>query len=162
MEIKQRMSKRLGWLVGIVVLVSIGVLVACGTTYNSSSDGLVLVGSQGSGLIETFSFNLGNGKVSSLSNSPSDTSSQTCVLNGVPSSLVVDPAGAYAYAIINANPACDKSANGILAFKVNSDGTTTVVGNAVADPNPVPMTMDAAGKFLFGAVGVGRGVDVSS
>jgi 6-phosphogluconolactonase (cycloisomerase 2 family) len=160
MEIKQRMSKRLGWLLGVVVLVSIGVLVACGTTYNSSSDGLVIVGSQGSGLIETFSFNLGNGKVASVSNSPSDTSSRTCVLNGVPSSLVVDPAGAYAYAIINANPACANSANGILAFKVNSDGTTTVAGNVVADPNPVAMSMDAAGKFLF--VAEAGGVNVYS
>lgn len=153
------MSKRLGWLLGVVVLVSIGVLVACGTTYNSSSDGLVIVGSQGSGLIETFSFNLSNGKVASVSNSPNDTSSQTCVLNGVPSSLVVDPAGAYAYAIINANSACNTgstpSTTGILAFKVNSDGTTTVVGSPVAfNPGlvavvPGMMVMDSAGKFLF-------------
>ena len=34
-----------------------GLLVACGSNYNPSSDGLVLVGSQGSALIETFSFN---------------------------------------------------------------------------------------------------------
>jgi 6-phosphogluconolactonase (cycloisomerase 2 family) len=166
MEIKQRMSKRLGWLLGVVMLVSVGALVACGTKYNSSSDGLVLVGSQGSGLIETFSFNLGSGKVSSISNSPTDTSSQTCVLGGVPSSLVVDPAGAYAYAIINANPACNTSstpsANGILAFKLNSDGTTTVVGSPVADPNPIAMIMDAAGKFLFVAEGTSAGVDVYS
>ena len=165
MEIKQRMSKRLGWLLGVVVLVSIGVLVACGTTYNSSSDGLVIVGSQGSGLIETFSFNLGNGKVASVSNSPNDTSSQTCVLNGVPSSLVVDPAGAYAYAIIMGDP-CSNNPNGILAFKVNSDGTTTVVGSPVpfngesvviqgttsttgASVVPSTMVMDSAGKFLL-------------
>ncbi len=55
------MSKRLAWVLGVVVLVSIGVLVACGSNYNASSDGLLLVGSQGSGLIETFSFNLSNG-----------------------------------------------------------------------------------------------------
>src|SRR5258708_3641406 len=115
MEIKQRMSKRLGWLLGIVVLVSVGALVACGTKYNSSSDGLVLIGSQGSGLIETFSFNLGSGKVASVSNSPTDTASQTCVLGGVPSSLVVDPAGAYAYAIVVGDP-CGSTSNGVLAF----------------------------------------------
>ena len=118
------MSKRFAWLLGVVVLVSIGVLVACGTTYNASSDGLVLVGSQGSGLIETFSFNLGNGSVSAISNTPTDTSSQTCVLNGVPSSLVIDPAGTYAYAIINNSCTCPGSATGLLAFKVNSDGST--------------------------------------
>jgi len=166
------MSKRLGWLLGVVVLVSIGLLVACGSNYNASSDGLMLVGSQGSGLIETFTFNLGSGSVSTISNSPGDTSTLVCVLNGLPSSLVVDPKGTYAYAIINANPSCNTSTftstSGLLAFKVNSDGTTAVVGNMVAfnsetvmfpgttiqdvpAPAVVPgtMVMDPAGKFLF-------------
>jgi len=167
MEINQRMSKRLAWLLGVVVLVSVGLLVACGSKYNASSDGLVLVGSQGSGLIETYSFNLGSGHVLSISNPPADTSSQTCVLGGVPSSLVVDPKGAYAYAIVVGDP-CGTNPNGILAFKVNSDGTTTVVGSPVAfnpetvffpgttiQDTPAPavvpgtMVMDPAGKFLF-------------
>jgi 6-phosphogluconolactonase (cycloisomerase 2 family) len=161
------MSKRLAWLLGVVGLVLIGLLVACGTTYNASSDGLILVGSQGSGLIETFSFNVGSGHVSAVSNTPADTANQTCVLNGVPSSLVMDPAGTYAYAIINAIPACSGSTNGILAFKVNSSGTATAVGSQVpfnpetvflqgtttADAPvavvPGTMVMDPAGKFLF-------------
>src|SRR5580692_9986419 len=157
------MSKRFAWLLGVVVLVSIGVLVACGSNYNASSDGLLLVGSQGSGLIETFSFNLNNGGSAAISNTPADTSGQVCVLNGVPSSVVVDPKGAYAYTIINSNTSCDtakgKSTTGILAFKINSDGTTTQVGqqvpfNAVPLSLPVPvfpstMVMDPAGKFLF-------------
>jgi 6-phosphogluconolactonase (cycloisomerase 2 family) len=147
------MSKRLGWLLGVVVLVSIGLLVACGSKYNSSSDGLVLVGSQGSGLIETFRFNLGSGSVSAISNSPADTSAKTCVLNGIPSSLVVDPKGTYTYAIINENPSCKGSETGIAAFKVNSSGTMSAVGNLVPDVNPVALAMDAAGKFLFVAEG---------
>ncbi len=159
MEINQRMSKQFAWLLGVVVLVSIGVLVACGSSYNVSSDGLVLVGSQGSGLIETFSFNLNNGGSSAISNTPADTSGQVCVLNGIPSSLVMDPKGAYAYTIINANSSCVGSTTGILAFKVNSAGTTSQVGKQVPF-NPVPlsptvpvapwtMVMDPAGKFLF-------------
>jgi 6-phosphogluconolactonase (cycloisomerase 2 family) len=159
MEINQRMSKRLAWLLGVVVLVSIAVLVACGSNYNASSDGLILVGSQGSGLIETFSFNLNNGGSSAISNTPIDTSSQVCVLKGIPSSIVIDPQGQYAYTIINANTSCDSatftSTNGILAFKINSDGTTTAVGSQVpfkAGPVavvPGMMAMDPAGKFLF-------------
>ena len=163
------MSKRFAWLLGVVVLVSIGLLVACGSNYNSSSDGLVLVGSQGSGLIETFSFNLGSGSVSSISNSPADTSGKSCVLNGTPSSMVVDSKGTYAYAIVNGIPCTTSTTANIVAFKVNSDGTTAVVGNpvpfskatvviqGVPPPNntdtvdvvPGTMTMDAAGKFLF-------------
>jgi hypothetical protein len=181
MEINQRMSKRFAWLLGVVVLVSIGVLVACGSSYNASSDGLVLVGSQGSGLIETFSFNLNNGGSAAISNTPADTSGQTCVLNGIPSSIVVEPKGPYAYTIINANTSCDtasvKSTTGILAFKINSDGTTSPSGQQVpfnqetvtpCVPFPPPatgcepststeqvpvvpgmMVMDPAGKFLF-------------
>jgi 6-phosphogluconolactonase (cycloisomerase 2 family) len=155
MEIKHRMSKRYGWLLGIVVLVTIGLLVACGSSYNSSSDGLVLVGSQGSGLIETFSFNLFNGHVSAIDNTPTNTSNQVCVLNGVPTSIVVNPAGTFAYAIINARSDCPNSKTGILTFKINSNGTTAVTGSLVSfnsGPAPVvPSTMviDPAGKFLF-------------
>jgi 6-phosphogluconolactonase (cycloisomerase 2 family) len=158
------MSKRLGWWLGVVVLVSIGALVACGSNYNSSSDGLLLVGSQGSGLIETFSFTLNNGHASAISNTPNDTSSEVCVLNGIPSSIVVDPAGAYAYTIINENSACAGSITGILAFKVNSDGTTTQVGSSIpfkpglAAIIPGMMVMDPSGKFLFVA---DRGTTVS-
>src|SRR3984893_16396462 len=162
MEIKHRMSKRYGWLLGIVVLVTIGLLVACGSSYNSSSDGLVLVGSQGSGLIETFSFNLFNGHVSAIENTPIDTSNQVCVLNGVPTSIVVNPAGTFAYAIISARSDCPGSSTGILTFKINSNGTTSGVGSWLSDPNPVAMSMDAAGKFLFVAEGVGGGVNVYS
>jgi len=161
------MSKRLGWLLGVVVLVAIGLLVACGSNYQASSDGLMLVGSQGSGLIETFSFNIGSGSTAAVSNTPADTSNQVCVLGGLPSSLVVDPAGAYAYAIVNGS-ACGNNGSAIFTFKVNSDGTTTVVGTQPVGFNqenvlvqgttipvpPVPvvpsvMVMDPAGKFLF-------------
>ncbi|MFZ0864783.1 MAG: beta-propeller fold lactonase family protein [Candidatus Sulfotelmatobacter sp.] len=149
------MSKRFAWLFGVMVLVSIGVLVACGSNYDPSSNGLVLVGSQGSGLIETFSFNLYNGHLSEISNTPIDTSNYVCVLNGIPSSLVVNPAGTFAYAIINSNSSCPGSKTGILTFRVNVDGFTPTVGSLVpfnSGPAPVVpgmMVMDPSGKFLF-------------
>jgi len=145
------MSKRL-WLLGVGGLVLVGLLVACGSNYNSSSDGLVLVGSQGAALIETFSFNLDSGHVSAIFNSPNDTANQTCVLNGLPSSIVMDKSGSYAYAIVNANTSCNNSATGIQTFKVGSDGSVTATGNLLSlNGNVVPYTMktDAAGKFLF-------------
>ncbi|SPF48551.1 exported hypothetical protein [Candidatus Sulfotelmatobacter kueseliae] len=157
MEINQRMSKRFAWLLGVVVLVAIGLLVACGTTYNSSFDGLVLVSSQGSGLLETFSFSLNSGSIAAVNNPPSQTGDLTCVLNGIPSSIVADPAGAYAYTIITANQSdCGSSstATGIAAFKINSDGTMTASGSLVPDPNPMRLLMDSTGKYLFVAEGL--------
>ena len=157
MEIMHRMSKRFAWLLGLVGLVVIGLLVACGTTYNSSSDGLVLTSSQGSALMETFSYSLANGHIAAVANSPSSTSNKTCVLPGIPSSIVLDPAGAYAYVIFNSSTVCSGSKTGIAAFKVNSDGTLTSVGSLTADPSPVALAMDTAGKFLFVAEGLGSG-----
>jgi 6-phosphogluconolactonase (cycloisomerase 2 family) len=160
MEIKQRMSKRFGWLLGVVVLFAIGLLVACGTSYHSASDGLVVVGSQGSALLQTFSFDLDNGSISSVYNSTGGTGSKTCVLPGEPSSIILDPAGAYAYAILNSatSSLCQNTVTGIQAFKVNSDGTLATVGSPILDPSPLALAMDSAGKFLF--VAEGGGVNV--
>lgn len=137
------MSIRFAWLLGLVVLISIGLLVACGTKYSASSDGLVLVASQGSAVIQTFSFSLSNGHIAGISNPPATPN--------VPSSIVIDPAGAYAYTVVTSS-----SGNGIAAFKVNSNGTMTAVGSVTtvnSDPNPVALAMDSAGKFLFVAGG---------
>ena len=153
------MSTRFAWLLGLAVLVGLGLLVACGSNYSSSSDGLMLVGSQGSALIESFSFNLNSGHPFGISNPPSSTADATCILPGLPSSIVMDPAGAYAYTIVNANPGCPGSTNGILSIKVNSDGSIPSSGTNTSDPNPVALAMDSKGKFLFVVEGIGGGVE---
>ena len=43
--------------------------------------------------------------------------------------MVVDPQGAFAYAILLTNSLCPGSTTGIQAFKVNSSGSTTAVGS---------------------------------
>lgn len=147
------MSKGLGWLAGLVALVLIACLMACGSLYNPFADGLVLVASQYSSLIETFSFSLANGSIGYVSNPPSDTSFDTCILHGIPSSMVLDPAGTYAYTIMTANSSCPGSQTGIEAFKINTDGTIATKGAFVADPNPLILSMDLSGKYLFVAEG---------
>ena len=148
------MSKRF-WLLGLAGLISAGLLVACGSNYNSSSNGLVLVGSQGSSVVQTFSFNLNSGHVSSVANSTNDTGTQTCILNGSPASMVMHPAGTYAYVIFNKSSQCPNATQfGIAVFQVKSDGTVSQVGSLVSDPNPVSLAVDAAGKFLFVAEGI--------
>src|SRR5215472_9202024 len=146
------MAKRL-WLLGVAGLVLIALLVACGSNYNPSQDGLVQVGSQGSGLIETFSFTLSNGHVSAIANSPNDTANEVCVLKGLPASMVILPNGQFAYAVIEPNPTnCGSgTVGGIGTFKVGSDGSITQVGGLI--PGSGSLSMDPAGKFLFVANG---------
>ena len=149
------MSTRFTWLLGVVVLLAIGLLVACGSHYSASSDGLILVPSQGSAVIQTFSFNLSNGHVSAI-NSPPPT-------QGQPSSIVLDPAGAFAYVLITQSPAIANSKTVIASFKVNSNGTLSAVGTTPLNPTsilvsgnhtavpvvPLAFSMDSSGKFLF-------------
>lgn len=149
------MSTRFAWLLGVVVLIAFGALVACGTHYSSSSDGLVIIGSQGSATVETFSFNLSNGHIAGISNTPGGTGTQTCLLPGLPSSMVIDPSGSYVYAIINETDTCSGSQTGITSFNVKSDGTIGAVGSITADPHPVALAMDSSGKYLFVAEGLG-------
>ena len=149
----ERMRKRL-WLLGMGGLVLVGLLVACGSNYNPSQDGLVVIGSQGAGLLQTYSFTLSNGHVSSIANSPYNTANEVCVLPGVPSSMVMDPSGLYVYVILNAIPTCKGSVTGIQAFKLDSAGNVTSAGTLITDPNPVALSVDPAGKFLFVSEGV--------
>lgn len=150
----ERMSKRL-WLLGVVGLVLIGLLLACGNQYNPSQDGLLLVSSQGAGLIQTYAFTLSNGHTTPIANSPNDTANAVCVLHGLPASMVADPKGQYAYAIIQANPTNCGSGTvaGIGIFKIASDGGTSQVGSLIPDTNAVSLTMDPTGKFLFAPQG---------
>ena len=153
------MSKRF-WLLGFVALVFVALLVACGSSYNSSSNGLVLVGSQGSSVIQTFSLNPGSGHVASVANSTNDTGNSTCLLNGLPGPMVIDPKGAYAYVIMQPTSQCSGSQLGIAVFQVKSNGSTAQVGNLVPDTNPVSLAMDSTGKFLFVAEGTAGLVNV--
>jgi 6-phosphogluconolactonase (cycloisomerase 2 family) len=175
------MRTRLAWIVAILALVSIGALIACSTKYSSSSNGLVIVPSQGGGpelssqqsgpVMETFSLDLANGHVSQINNANGPPTP------GLPTAVVLDPAGANAYVIVAQNPAVPGgSVTGIAAFPVASDGklgagttttlnttapTVTVVCATPSGPqdvtvqvlptpvSPNSLAIDSAGKYLF-------------
>src|SRR5258708_38057686 len=151
MEISPRMYKRFTWFVAVMVLVSIGFLVACGSHFssNSSSNGLVIVPNQGSQVIQAFGITLSNGRVSQINTSPA--------VLGQPTAVILDPAGTYAYVTIVANSAVANSvkAASVASYKINSDGTLSAVGSpaAMSAPagvvSPVAITVDSSGKFLF-------------
>lgn len=147
------MSKGFAWLLGLMVVVLIALLVACGSTYNPASDGLVLITSQGSALVQTFSFDLATGSIAEVSNTVNDTSNETCILPGIPSSMVLNPAGTYAFVIINSSDTCPGSQTGIETLAVNSDGTIANSGTVTPDPNPIALAMDLSGNYMFVAEG---------
>jgi 6-phosphogluconolactonase (cycloisomerase 2 family) len=160
------MRTRLTWISAILVLVSIGFLMACSTKYSSSSNGLVVIPSQGSGVsgvMESFSIDLANGHSSEINNVNGP------ITNGIPGPIVLDPAGAFAYVIIYENPGVLGSETGIESFAIASDGklatgtmntlsnaSVQVQVNGATKPQaesvpvvPVALTIDSVGKFLF-------------
>ena len=143
------MRTRFTWILGIAVLISIALLVACSSKYSTSNNGLVVVSTQEDAVMQTFSLDLGNGHVTQINNvngPPTD---------GVPTAVVLDPAGAYAYVLVTQSVNVNKSATGVQAFAVASDGklgpgTSTALNPVGSVPAvPVAMVIDSGGKFLF-------------
>jgi 6-phosphogluconolactonase (cycloisomerase 2 family) len=151
------MRTRFTWIVAILALVAIGFLMACSTKYSSSSNGLVIVPTQGQAVMESFSLDLANGAMSQINNVNGPPTP------GIPGPVILDPAGTHAYVIMKQNAALNPSVTGITAFSVGSNGklgagTTTILNNTVFIVNgqcesipvvPVALTLDSAGKFLF-------------
>jgi 6-phosphogluconolactonase (cycloisomerase 2 family) len=167
------MSIRFPWLLGLVLLVSIALLMACGSHYAASSDGLLIVPSLGSGVLQSFSFSLSSGHISAISNPPVLPGPPP---QGAPTSIVLDPTGTFAFVAYGvpctgtANPKRNVSGlNGVIAsYKINSNGTLTSIGTtkmlgnpghtgdvcnltSYAGNPPVALALDSAGKLLFAA-----------
>ena len=154
------MRTRFAWIVTILALIAVGFLMACSTKYsaNSSTNGLVVVPSQGSAVMQSFSINLANGAASQINNVNGPPTP------GLPTAVILDPAGAFAYVIMHQSAALVPSVTGIGVFPIESDGklgaaNTTALNNSGGIPVvPVALTMDSAGKFLFVANSAASGV----
>ncbi|MFZ0418343.1 MAG: beta-propeller fold lactonase family protein [Candidatus Sulfotelmatobacter sp.] len=142
------MRTRVTWILGIAVLISVAVLVACSSKYSSSNNGLVVVSAQQGPVMDTFSLDLGNGHISQIFNSNGPPTP------GVPTSVVLDPAAEFAYVLVT-QTADYASSTGVESFTVASDGklgsgTTTGLNPVGGVPAaPAAMVIDSAGKFLF-------------
>jgi 6-phosphogluconolactonase (cycloisomerase 2 family) len=143
------MSTRLNALLGLVVLVSIGLLVACGSHYSATSDGLVIVPNRGSGTLQSFTLNLNNGSLSLISKAP--------LILGKANAVILDPSGQFAYVAVLPDLTVANSVTtvSIVSYNVNSDGSLTgantvpmIGGDAL---NPSAFAIDSTGKFLFSA-----------
>jgi hypothetical protein len=121
-------------MLAVLALVAVAVVMACSTKYSSSSNGLVVVPSQAGSsstgnlegpVMQSFSVNLSNGSVSQINNVNGPP------VMGIPSSVILDPAGAYAYVATTVdctptlppNTSLTSAVQGaILAFQIASDG----------------------------------------
>jgi len=157
------MRTRFVWIAAVLALLLLAFVMACSTKYSSSSNGLVVVPSRDSQVMQTFSLNLSNGHVAQINNTDGPPTP------GLPSSLVLDPTGTVAFVLVTQNPtlpAGPGNITGIATFKVASDGKLTpIAGQTLNSENiylngptnlpeavpavPVALTMDTAGKFLF-------------
>jgi 6-phosphogluconolactonase (cycloisomerase 2 family) len=157
------MRIRLTLIAAVLTLVAIAFLMSCSSSYSSSSNGLVIVPTQGTiespqstAVMETFSLDLTNGGMSQINNVNGPPT------QGLPSSVIINPAGTYAFVIVTTTPEFP-SQTGITAFPIGSDGklgtgTLTTLNNISATVNgacesvpvvPTALAMDAAGAFLF-------------
>lgn len=176
------MRTRFTWIAAILALVAVGFLISCSTKYSNSSNGLVVLPSFGSGVMESFSLDLSNGHTSQIFNTNGP------ITVGTPGPVILDPTGSFAYvaSTVNCtptNPPANTSLTAlqgaIVTYQIASDGklatgtTQYLKGNAAypstfpkcglddsTNPNggniAVAMTIDSAGKYLFVAEGQGN------
>jgi 6-phosphogluconolactonase len=135
------MQRRFTWFVAIVVLLALGVLMACSAKYVSNSNGLIVVPSQGSAVMQSFSLDLVNGHVEQINNVNGPPTP------GIPYAVILDPTGTHAYAIVY-NNAVVPGVTGVASFSIASDGKLSNVGT-VSVPSPTGIAMDSAAKYLF-------------
>jgi 6-phosphogluconolactonase (cycloisomerase 2 family) len=145
-EKKGRMRKRFTWVLGALAVVGLGLLLACSAKYSTNNNGLVVVPSQGSAVVQSFSLDLGNGHIAVINNVNGPPTP------GIPTSVVLDPTGNYAYVIVQENAVLNPSSTGVAAYTIGSDGKLSNI-SITPVANPVGMVMDSKGKFLFVANG---------
>jgi 6-phosphogluconolactonase len=149
------MRTRFTWIVTILALIALGFLAACSTKYSAGNNGLVVLPTEGSAVMQSFSLDLGNGHLSQINNANGPP------IPGASGQMILDPAGAFAYVIVTETPALTSSATGIASFQVASDGKLAAIG-VTPVASPVALAMDSAGKFLFVASGTAGTVTVFS
>lgn len=175
------MRIRFTWIAAILALLAIGFLLACSSKYSASSNGLVILPSQGQGVMQTFSLDLSNGHIAQINNANGPPTL------GSPGSIIVDPAGAFVYmaSTVNcipsnlpANTSLTAIQGAIVTYQIGSDGklaagtTNYLKGNAAypgtfptcglddaTNPDggnpPLALAIDSTGKFLFVATAPG-------
>jgi 6-phosphogluconolactonase len=139
-EHKERMCIKPRRTIGLLILSALASLVlSCGGS--SRPAGLVLVISQGAADVTSYGIDLNTGTLTHIN------SAAPVPANTIPTAIVLDPAGSFAYVAAQASGGAPGS---ISAYSVASSGKLSPAGNSTATGvNPVALAMDKGGHFLF-------------
>ncbi len=143
------MRRKSTWVLAVLVLILLGVLLACSAKYSAQYNGLVIVPTRFNQIVQTFSLNLSNGGIQEINN-PNEQP-----VNGLPSSVIIDPSGSFVYLLVSPFPGTTTGSLGVETYQIASDGKLAAVGvtplkGAVS---PVALAIDSAGKYIFVADG---------
>jgi 6-phosphogluconolactonase len=127
-------------LIGLLILTALASLIlSCGGS--SRPAGLLLVISQGAADVTSYGINLNTGTLTQIN------TAAPVPANTIPTAIVLDPAGSFAYVT---DQATGGGASSISAYSVKSNGTLSAAGsNPATGVNPVALAIDHGGHFLF-------------
>jgi 6-phosphogluconolactonase (cycloisomerase 2 family) len=133
------------WLLGVFVLVSLGILIACSSSDITSSSTIadMIFTSQGDMSVESWQVDLSDGFLTQVGGEVPTGA------NSMPVAIKFTPDGKSAFVVNKGVP--PSGSDNIVAYTVNGDGSVSAAGSAVASggPNPVAMAIDPGTKFLF-------------
>lgn len=133
------------WLMGVFILVSLGILIACSSSNISSSSTIadLIFTSQGDMSVESNQVNLSTGLLTMVG------AEVTTGPSSMPVAIKFTPDGKAAF-VINKG-VLPSGTDSIATYSVNGDGSLSSSGPNVASggANPVGMAIDPNGKFLF-------------
>jgi 6-phosphogluconolactonase len=133
------------WLVGILILVSLGILIACSSSNINGSTTIadLIFTSQGDMSVESWQVNLSTGLLTQVG------SEITTGTNTMPVAIKFTPDGKAAFVINKGVP--PSGTDSIATYTVNGDGSLTSSGSNVAagGPNPAAVAIDPTSKFMF-------------
>lgn len=133
------------WVLGVFILVSLGILIACSNSSINSSTTIadLILTSQGDMSVESWQVNLTSGLLTQVG------SEITTGASTMPVAIKFTPDGKAAFVVNKGVP--PSGADSIATYTVNGDGSLTSSGANVAAGgiNPVALAIDPGGKFLF-------------
>lgn len=130
---------------GVLILMSLGILIACSTSSITSSTTIadLIFTSQGDMSVLSYQVNIANGALTQVGGEVPTGA------NTMPVAVKFTPDGKSAFIVNKGVP--PNGTDSIATYSVNGDGSLSSSGANVASggPNPIALAIDPSGKFMF-------------